>query len=79
MASPPSQTHNNNADSTSPDTSGTPRELGSPIASSNLGLGLDGAEEMLNGYLALFASFRRGKHPFLKPYMRLLGNINFLK
>ena len=38
---------------------------------------LDGAEETLNEFLALFARFRSGKHPFLEPYMRLLSEVDF--
>jgi hypothetical protein len=61
--------------------SGTPPEEDSSSTRSgaNAGVLLSSAKEMLNGYLALFASFRRGKHPFLKPYMRLLGDVNFHK
>ncbi|KAK0390701.1 hypothetical protein NLU13_0204 [Sarocladium strictum] len=49
----------------------------SSSVSSGAALLLGDAESTMNGYLALFASFRRGKHPFLRPYMRLLGDINF--
>jgi hypothetical protein len=38
---------------------------------------LGNAEEMFNKYLALFATFRAGRHEFLRPYMRLLLSVDF--
>ncbi|KAM0077274.1 hypothetical protein ACKRZS_010578 [Fusarium odoratissimum] len=70
----PTQDYPINADSSSIDTSETPPQQDSPNTRSSSAIYMSGAEEVLNGYLSLFASFRRGKHPFLKPYMRLLVN-----
>ncbi|KAL0931320.1 C6 transcription factor [Colletotrichum truncatum] len=33
-------------------------------------------EEVLNRFLALFSLFRKGKHPFLKPFMGLMANLD---
>lgn len=54
------------------DPNGIQPQQDSPTSTSSSGSVNNGAEEILNGYLSLFASFRRGRHPFLKPYMRLL-------
>ncbi|KAI1060303.1 hypothetical protein LB506_011187 [Fusarium annulatum] len=55
-----------------PDSNGMLPQEDSPNSTSSSESVINGTEEMLNGYLSLFASFRRGRHPFLKPYMRLL-------
>lgn len=33
--------------------------------------------EILNRFLALFALFRKGKHPFLKPFVQLMAGLEF--
>ncbi|KAF9877876.1 hypothetical protein CkaCkLH20_04452 [Colletotrichum karsti] len=33
--------------------------------------------EILNRFLALFALFRKGNHPFLKPFMQLMASLDF--
>ncbi|KAE9581887.1 hypothetical protein CGMCC3_g2170 [Colletotrichum fructicola] len=33
--------------------------------------------EILNRFLALFALFRKGKHPFLKPFVQLMAGLDF--
>ncbi|KAF4951171.1 hypothetical protein FGADI_7661 [Fusarium gaditjirri] len=68
----PNREYPTDADSTGIDTSEMLPQEDSPNSMSSLGPLKSGAEEMLNGYLALFASFRRGKRPFLKLYMCLL-------
>ncbi|KAH6957454.1 hypothetical protein DER45DRAFT_486248 [Fusarium avenaceum] len=78
-ASSPNEGYNIDGEWTSTDTSGTPPQENSQSAIVDPGLAVNDIEELLNGYLALFASFRRGKHPFLKPYMSLLGDIRFPK
>ncbi|KAG5759952.1 hypothetical protein H9Q69_011971 [Fusarium xylarioides] len=69
----PAQEYPIHADLSDPDPNGIQPQEDSPTTSTSSSGTVDkGAEEMLNGYLSLFASFRRGRHPFLKPYMRLL-------
>jgi hypothetical protein len=68
----PVQEYPIHADLGKPDLNGTQPHQDSPTSTSSSRSVNNGAEEMLNGYLSLFASFRRGRHPFLKPYMRLL-------
>ncbi|KAF5649704.1 transcription activator amyR [Fusarium sp. NRRL 52700] len=63
----PAQEHPIHAHLSNPDPNGIQPQEDSPTSSSSSGTVNNGAEEMLNGYLSLFASFRRGKHPFLKP------------
>lgn len=70
----PNQEYPIHADLRDPNTNGILPQEDSPNSRSSSGHVINGAEEMLNGYLSLFASFRRGKHPFLKPYMHLLVN-----
>lgn len=68
----PTQEYPIHADLTSRDPNGIQPQQDSPTSTTSSGTVNNGAEDMLNGYLSLFASFRRGRHPFLKPYMRLL-------
>ncbi|KAI1025332.1 hypothetical protein LB505_009613 [Fusarium chuoi] len=68
----PAQEYPIHADLTSRDPNGIQPQQDSPTSTSSSGTVNNGAEDMFNGYLSLFASFRRGRHPFLKPYMRLL-------
>ncbi|WKT53533.1 hypothetical protein QSH57_004095 [Fusarium oxysporum f. sp. vasinfectum] len=64
----PNQEYSIHADLRDPNTNGILPQEDSPNSRSSSGHVINGAEEMLNGYLSLFASFRRGKHPFLKPH-----------
>ncbi|KAF5712484.1 transcription activator amyR [Fusarium mundagurra] len=68
----PPQEYPVHPDSSNSDSNRILPQEASPNSTSSSGFVVDGADEMLNGYLSLFASFRRGRHPFLKPFMRLL-------
>ncbi|KAF5540162.1 transcription activator amyR [Fusarium mexicanum] len=69
---PPTDDRSYHVDFNNPGSNRIPPQEHSPNSISSSGSVNNGAEEMLNGYLSLFAFFRRGRRPFLKPYMRLL-------